>query len=354
MTHASVVRRRTGLVTAAMLVLLVAAAWLPFSSARAATLAVTTSSLPAAHQVKAYSATLTAAGGAAPYHWSVSGSLPAGLSLSSAGVIRGTPTAAGTATVTVKVSDSAAPTAASATRTLTLAVLAPPNQSMVYVLNARADVTEYAPGASGNAAPVAQIGGPNTRLGSDVFGLAVSPAGAVYVLALTMGMTTQILEFAPGSNGDVAPQRDIMGSLTGLNLSTGIALDKAGDIWVANLGSSTITEYRPAATGNALPMLTIEGTGQGQLNPYRLTFDAAGNLWVSNYFGSLTEYSATSLQQKNLRPVALAPIATVTSSAVPGGSGIAVDPLGGVHVTHLQHVFGFAPGTPSGNATRRR
>ncbi len=352
MTHdASAVRRRTGLVVAVILVLLGAAAWFPYSSAGAATLAVTTASLPAAHQAKAYSATLTGAGGTAPYHWSVSGSLPAGLSLSSAGVIRGTPTTAGTATVTVKLSDSAAPTAASATKTLTLAVLAPPNQSMVYVLNDRPDVTEYAPGASGNAAPIAQIGGPSTQLGSDVFALAVSPAGEVYVLGLTMGMTRQILEFAPGSNGDVAPQGDIMGSLTGLNGSTGIALDKAGDIWVANLGSSTITEYRPAATGNAMPLLTIEGTGQGEFNPYRLTFDAAGNLWVSSLFGPLTEYSAASLQQKNLRPVAVAPIATVTSSAVPGGRGIAVDPLGGVHVIDVQHVFGFAPGTPSGNAT---
>ena len=323
----------------------------PISSAGAATLAVRTSSLSAAHQANAYSGTLAATGGAAPYHWSVSGSLPAGLTLSSAGVIRGTPTAAGTATLSVTVTDSAAPTAASATRTLTLAVLAPPDQSMVYVLNDRPDVTEYAPGASGNAAPVAQIGGPSTRLGSNVFGLAVSPAGEVDVLGLTMGTTPQILEFAPGATGDVAPQGDIMGSLTGLHGSTGIALDTAGDIWVANLGSSTITEYRPGATGNAQPMLTIEGTGLGELNPYRLTFDAAGNLWVSDYFGSLTEYSAASLQQRNLRPVALAPIATVTSSAVPGGGGIAVDPLGAVHVIDLQHVFGFAPGTPSGNAT---
>src|ERR1039458_3447215 len=149
MTHdVSAVRRRTGHVATVILVLLGAAAWFPYSSARAATLAVTTSSLPAAHQANAYSATLTADGGAAPYHWSVSGSLPAGLSLSSAGLIHGTPTTADTATVTVTVSDSAAPTAASATKTLTLAVLAPPNQSMVYVLNDRPDVTEYAPGQS--------------------------------------------------------------------------------------------------------------------------------------------------------------------------------------------------------------
>src|SRR5215813_10595089 len=53
-------------------------------------------SLPAARAGAAYSHTLQAAGGASPYSWSIaSGSLPAGLTLSSAGVITGTPSAAG-------------------------------------------------------------------------------------------------------------------------------------------------------------------------------------------------------------------------------------------------------------------
>ncbi|MEY2974466.1 MAG: hypothetical protein RIR49_886, partial [Actinomycetota bacterium] len=54
-----------------------------------------------------YSATLTATGGIAPLRWSVtSGSLPTGLSLSSAGVLSGTPTTTGTSTFTVTVTDS--------------------------------------------------------------------------------------------------------------------------------------------------------------------------------------------------------------------------------------------------------
>ncbi len=54
---------------------------------------VTTTSLPAATAGQAYSATLTAADGTAPYTWSVtSGSLPAGLSLNPAtGAITGRP-----------------------------------------------------------------------------------------------------------------------------------------------------------------------------------------------------------------------------------------------------------------------
>jgi hypothetical protein len=59
-----------------------------------------------------YSAVLQATGGTAPYTWSISnGTLPAGLSISSAGVISGTPTAAGTSTFTARVTDSANATA---------------------------------------------------------------------------------------------------------------------------------------------------------------------------------------------------------------------------------------------------
>ena len=55
----------------------------------------------------AYSQTLEASGGTAPYNWSIaSGSLPSPLALSSAGVITGTPTGVGSSNVTIRVRDS--------------------------------------------------------------------------------------------------------------------------------------------------------------------------------------------------------------------------------------------------------
>jgi hypothetical protein len=64
------------------------------------------SALPSGTVNVGYSATLAATGGTAPYSWSVtSGSLPKGLSLSSAGVVSGTPTSAGSSTVTIQVTD---------------------------------------------------------------------------------------------------------------------------------------------------------------------------------------------------------------------------------------------------------
>ena len=66
---------------------------------------ITTASLPAGTVGTAYSQTLAATGGTQPYSWTVSaGNLPAGLSLSTAGVISGTPTTAATSNFTVQVS----------------------------------------------------------------------------------------------------------------------------------------------------------------------------------------------------------------------------------------------------------
>ena len=79
-------------------------------------LAITTSApLPGAAVGTAYSQALVAAGGTPPYTWALTGGAPpAGLTLSSAGAITGTPTAAGTSSVTIQVTDSTKATASAA------------------------------------------------------------------------------------------------------------------------------------------------------------------------------------------------------------------------------------------------
>jgi len=77
----------------------------------AATLTITTTTLPNATVNSAYSQTLQASGGLTPYTWALtSGGLPTGLSLvTSTGVISGTATATGTSNFTVRVTDSQSP-----------------------------------------------------------------------------------------------------------------------------------------------------------------------------------------------------------------------------------------------------
>jgi hypothetical protein len=81
---------------------------------------VSTSSLMAGTRNITYSQSLAATGGSTPYYWAiVSGALPAGLSLSAAGAITGTPSATGTSTFTVRATDS---TGATATRALSITI----------------------------------------------------------------------------------------------------------------------------------------------------------------------------------------------------------------------------------------
>jgi hypothetical protein len=93
-----------------------------------APLLIATSSLPAGTQGAAYFQTLAASGGTGGYTWWIaSGSLPAGLSLSAAGMIAGTPSAPGAANFTVQVIDSSSVTA---TKPLSITV-SPPQLTIV-------------------------------------------------------------------------------------------------------------------------------------------------------------------------------------------------------------------------------
>ncbi len=90
-------------------------------------LGITTASLANGQVGVAYSATLAATGGIAPYNWTIAnGSLPQGLQLAPTGVISGTPTqSASNDSVTFKVIDSSNPTQAQ-TSTLTITVIPAP------------------------------------------------------------------------------------------------------------------------------------------------------------------------------------------------------------------------------------
>lgn len=94
------------------------------NSGSTSALAVTSSTVPAAKAQAAYSATLTASGGTAPYTWSMtSGTLPTGLTFAASGTISGMPTQAGSSSFTVQVTDSSSP-AKTASQPLSMTVSA--------------------------------------------------------------------------------------------------------------------------------------------------------------------------------------------------------------------------------------
>jgi len=90
---------------------------------QAPTITVAPATLPGGTQGVAYSQTLTASGGTAPYTFSFTGALPTGLTLTPAGLLSGTPTATGPFTFTVTATDaSATPGPFTGTRSYSLTI----------------------------------------------------------------------------------------------------------------------------------------------------------------------------------------------------------------------------------------
>ena len=153
-----------------------------------APLIVTTATLPAGVVGTAYSATLAASGGDLPYTWAVQG-LPTGVTASAGGVLTGTPTAAGIATVTATVTDSKG---VNATQRFSLTVTAPPISITTTSLPNGTVQSAYSAtvGAAGGAgsnkwAATGLPGGLSMSAGGTISGTPTAPGVSVVVITVT-------------------------------------------------------------------------------------------------------------------------------------------------------------------------
>ncbi|MEI3856159.1 MULTISPECIES: beta strand repeat-containing protein [unclassified Ensifer] len=110
----------------------------------------------------AYSETLTASGGTSPYTFSVSGTLPAGLILSSGGVLSGTPTVAGSYSFQIVATDSStgpsAPFSGSRGYTLNVNEIVPVAGAVSATVNANSSANPITLSLSGGTATSVAIG----------------------------------------------------------------------------------------------------------------------------------------------------------------------------------------------------
>ena len=237
------------------------------ASVTPATLSVTITSLSNAQTAVAYSATLTAAGGTAPYSWSISaGTLPAGLTLNSVtGVLSGTPTQTGSFSFTVQVTD-ASPTPQMAAQPLGMVVSTSPALAITTA-----------------ALPAGQVG-----------------AGYSATLAATGGTTPYTWSVATGSS-----------------LPSGISLN-------ASTGALSGTPTTAGTSSFSIQVRDSGSTAQTATKAFSVTISAVGSNPVSVTTSSLasgrvgTAYSATLIASGGTTPYTW----SVANGSLPAGIGL--------------------------------
>jgi len=245
---------------------------------------ITTTSLPGGTVGQPYSATLSVSGGTAPYSWSISaGSLPAGLSLSNAGTVSGSPTSSGTFNFTIKVTGSGK-TGDSDTQALSLVVAPaltmstssfPAGQvSIAYsqTLQANGGTSPYTWSISAGSLPsglslsAAQISGTPSAAGTTNFTLKVVDANSASVtraLSITVSPAPVNITTASLPNGQVGtPYAQTLlatggtgsytWSISSGSLSAGLSLGTSGQI-----------TGTPTTSGNSSFTVKVNDTGSG-------------------------------------------------------------------------------------------
>lgn len=211
-------------------------------------------------------------------------------------------------------------------------------------------ITIYAAGANGNVAPLRTLNVPNSGPGE---GIAVDGLGNLYVYSPNNG-AGWINVYAPGASGSAAPVRQITSAaLDGLYDSGNIAADAAGDVYVLSWGggSNDVLEFAAGSNGNVAPSAINTTTAGYYVDSNALATDGAGNVWMTAACG--TQW----LQQcvYEFAPHANGQATPLTSFTAPGldyASGIAADANGNVYVDdNVKDAIDRYPSTASGSAS---
>jgi hypothetical protein len=207
-------------------------------------LAVSTTSLPNATESVAYSQSLAAAGGASPYSWSLSsGTLPTGLSLSSAGAISGSATVTGAFPFTVLVKDAAAHSASANLSITAVTAAASLRVDTTSLPNATKSVA-YSQGlaASGGKSPYSW----SHSSGSLPTGLAFASSGAI------SGTPT-----VAGTSPFTVVVKDSTGASASANLSINVVTAAPPTVSINSPANGSTVSGTVAVSGVASDGLTI-------------------------------------------------------------------------------------------------
>ena len=141
------------------------------------------------------------------------------------------------------------------------------------------------------------------------------------------GLATPDVVFIPGAGGSLN-EWTIALEFTGGGLAApyGIAVDAAGNVWVASFqGRGAVSEFN----ASGVPISPAAGfTGGGLAEPVAIAIDAAGNAWMANTFGN------GSISELNSSGVPLSPATGFTAGGVNTPNAIAIDVAGNVWIAN--------------------
>jgi glucose/arabinose dehydrogenase len=149
-----------------------------------------------------------------------------------------------------------------------------------------ASIKVFASGANGDAAPSRVLAGTSTQL---AFGAipALDAQNRLYAGVSSRradgSYAGAVLRFPAGAGGDTAPDLVLSGSATTLTRITGLAVDAAGGLYVAD--TSGVKIFAPNASGNAAPTGVTENDVAGAV-----AVDPDGTLYAVGPSSSVVAY----------------------------------------------------------------
>ncbi|UGX88462.1 putative Ig domain-containing protein [Phyllobacterium meliloti] len=322
----------------------------------------------------AYSATLNgASGGTAPYSYAVTtGTLPAGLSLSAAGVISGTPTAIGNVNFTVTATDSSgAPGPYTASQTYSIAVveavpIANPVSATV-AFNSRDNlITLNITGGAATSVAIASFpanggfasasgttityfapinsGGPDsfTYTATNASGTSAPATVSITVTPPTMVMTPAAGALPTATVG--VPYSQTFAASGGTRPTTyTFPILPAGLTWTGNGSDGIVLSGTPAAAGNINFSITATDFSTGAGSPFTVTQNYS--LSIVDAIPVANPVSATVAFNSGSNPITLDITGTATSVAIAAAPSSGTAVASGTSITY-QPATGFS-GTTS-------